>query len=268
MTFYIGTCRYMDYELWNNFFPGRLHTTKEIIFFLQNIKNVAQIIKKESPNIIDLLFGDITHPQVYPLLKHFLNVPDFTIFNNINIEISSRKLFLHKNIPFNYHYSTVLFDKWKKEKIPFNTVSYKEYKEKQKYIDEFVYKELTDDEILQDITTIKELIKIVFGDKAVLNVITQINLKLKDTNKYIPDRESLVKTLEMSCGALNINCYNPGKYIESLHPNVLMCDYVMDNQHFNSMVKYHETIKMFKHQRPCDVDIKKVLQCYQQHNRI
>jgi hypothetical protein len=258
----------MDYELWDNFFPGRLHTTREIIFFLQNIKNTGHIVENESPNIIDLLLGDITHPHVYPLLKHFLSVTDFTVFDNINIEISSRKLFTYKDRPFNYHYSTVLFDKWKKEKIPFNITSYKEYKEKQKYIDEFVYKELTDDEIIQDIITIKELVKTIFNNNATVNIISQINLKLKETNHYIPERNSLVCILENACNITGINFYNPGKYIELLHPDVFMNDYVMDNQHFNSMIKYHETIKMFRHERPSDIDIKKVLQCSQQHNRI
>lgn len=43
---YIGSCRYMHLYNWD-YFPARLHTTKEIVYFLQNIndsiKNVPGI---------------------------------------------------------------------------------------------------------------------------------------------------------------------------------------------------------------------------------
>ena len=40
---YIGSCRYMYTYKWK-YFPGRLHTTREILFFLNNIDNIQNII--------------------------------------------------------------------------------------------------------------------------------------------------------------------------------------------------------------------------------
>jgi len=55
---YIGSCRYM-YEYKWDYFPGRLHTTKEIIFFLENIDNIENIINCNPHELTNMIFGDI-----------------------------------------------------------------------------------------------------------------------------------------------------------------------------------------------------------------
>ena len=53
-TFYIGSCRYM--QLFPKHFPARLHTTKEIINFLNNYNKID--LKMVDANYI---FGDLVH---------------------------------------------------------------------------------------------------------------------------------------------------------------------------------------------------------------
>jgi hypothetical protein len=77
----------MDYSLWDNFFPARLHSTKEIIYFLENINHIKQILNSHSNNISNIIFGDIFHKSVHPLLKSFYQINDFSVFDNVNIEI-------------------------------------------------------------------------------------------------------------------------------------------------------------------------------------
>ena len=56
--FYIGSCRYMYSYEWK-YFSARLHTTKEIIFFLENINNIQKIIDNNPLDLTNKIFGDI-----------------------------------------------------------------------------------------------------------------------------------------------------------------------------------------------------------------
>lgn len=239
----------MDYELWDNFFPARLHTTKEIIYFLENIHSLKDILNLFPKDITNIIFGDIYHKDVHPLMDNFYNIKDFKTFNNINIEITSRKVLLFNNIPINYHYSTVAASTFKNNIL--NKKNIKENASNLSVINNCVYHELSDYEIEQDLKHINELIKSIFNNTSILNVITQINLKLKTTNNYIPERDNLVQGLKRVTNNLGINCYDIGNYIETNYDHKFMSDYVLDNQHFNSILKYEKAIKIFNHKRPC-----------------
>lgn len=45
---YIGSCRYMYGYKWD-YFPARLHSTTEILYFLDNINNIETIINDNPP---------------------------------------------------------------------------------------------------------------------------------------------------------------------------------------------------------------------------
>lgn len=52
--------------------PCRLHTTKEIIFFLENIANLQNVIYRNPPAVISLIFGDAYHPAVIEAFQKFI----------------------------------------------------------------------------------------------------------------------------------------------------------------------------------------------------
>lgn len=56
-TFYLGSCRYMS--LFPKHFPGRLHTTKEMIHFLHNYNNIS-LDEKD----VRFMYGDLNNPIV------------------------------------------------------------------------------------------------------------------------------------------------------------------------------------------------------------
>ncbi len=60
---YVGSCRHMSEYKWN-FFPGRLHTTREIMFFIENIDKVKSIIDSNPVDLTNLIFGDIYHTDI------------------------------------------------------------------------------------------------------------------------------------------------------------------------------------------------------------
>lgn len=60
---YIGSCRYMYGYDWD-YFPGRLHTTREIIHFLENIDNIKGVIDNNPSELTNSIFGDIYHRDV------------------------------------------------------------------------------------------------------------------------------------------------------------------------------------------------------------
>ena len=59
MNFYLGSCRYMYAFGWK-YFPARLHTTKEMIYFLENNTNIKDL-KSTSIDLADKQ----SEPNVY-----------------------------------------------------------------------------------------------------------------------------------------------------------------------------------------------------------
>ena len=101
---YIGSCRYMYGYNWH-YFPARLHTTKELIHFLENIDNIKNVIDNNPNGLTNFIFGDIYHPQVINDSTNFINKNINKNINKIIMEISSRKVMYYNDIPLNYFYS-------------------------------------------------------------------------------------------------------------------------------------------------------------------
>ena len=101
---YIGSCRYMYGYNWD-YFPARLHSTKEVIYFLENITNIKDVVTTNKPDLLNCIFGDMNHNRV---TKDFSNFIDKKIDKNtkkVIIEISTRKVRYYNNVPLNYYYS-------------------------------------------------------------------------------------------------------------------------------------------------------------------
>ena len=188
--FYIGSCRYMyDYD-WD-YFPGRLHTTREIIYFLENITNIKEIMNDNPKTLTNFIFGDIYHPGVINDSIKFMNKNINKNTNKIIMEISSRKVMYYNDIPLNYFYSH-------------NNTEYN-----------LVEKILTDEEVDNDLVYIKKLCKSIFNENVKIHIIPHLNLKTKLHNDYIRERNNFVNLLECLSKKNNIKIHNIGKYIEN-----------------------------------------------------
>ena len=117
---YIGSCRYMYGYDWD-YFPARLHTTREIIFFLENINNINNVINDNPSELTNFIFGDIYNCAVKTDSIKFINKSINKNINKIIIEISSRKVVYYNNIPINYCY-THNHSFWKYGKQKYNLV--------------------------------------------------------------------------------------------------------------------------------------------------
>lgn len=213
--FYIGSCRYMyDYD-WD-YFPARLHTTREIIFFLENINNIKKIINENPPILANFIFGDIYHPGVIKDSQQFMNKDMNKNIHKIIMEISSRKVIYYNNIPLSHFY----FYRSKE----FNLV--KKYN--------LVEKKLTDEEIDCDIVRIIQLCKTIFNENIEIHIIPHLNLKSKLHNNYISDRNTFVNLLENLANKYNIKIHNIGKYIENNNSECFLEDYMPDSTHYST----------------------------------
>lgn len=194
MNLYVGSCRYMNSLIWKSYFPPRLHTTKEIIYFLNNINKINELQKIYNNDLLNIIFGDCYHESVKKQFTKFVkNINSYVNFINIFCaEISSRKLYYHDDIPINYFYTTdELITKYNLK-----------------------YHILTDDELKNDIIEINNLVKNIFNENTQFIVITHVDLKLKTTNDYIMDRHVFVNLIETICYQLSIKCINPSLYFQ------------------------------------------------------
>ena len=214
---YIGSCRYMYGYDWD-YFPARLHTTKEIIHFLENIDNIKNVIDNNPNELINFIFGDIYHPSVINDSTNFINKNINKNINKIIMEISSRKVMYYNDIPLNYFYS-------QGSKEQYNLVE----------------KILTDEEIDCDLNYIIKLCKSIFNENIELHIIPHLNLKTKSTLDYICERNNFVNLLEYLCNKYNIKIHNVGKYIENNNDSFLE-DYMSDSTHYS---KDYDKVKSF-----------------------
>jgi hypothetical protein len=223
---YIGSCRYMYRNDWD-YFPARLHATREIIFFLENINNINNVINENPSDLTNLIFGDIYHCAVKKDSIKFINKSINRNINKIIIEISSRKVVYYNNIPLNYYY-THNRRFWKYGKQKYNLVE----------------KILTDEEIEYDLKHIIQLCKTIFNENIELHIIPHLDLKTKHTLTYIPERHNLVNLLECLCNKYNIKTHNIGKYIENNNDDDdnFLEDYMSDSTHYS---KDNDKIQLF-----------------------
>ena len=196
-----------------DYFPARLHTTREIIHFLENIDNIKNVIDNNPYELTNFIFGDIYHHSVVNDAIKFMNrnVTNKNI-NKIIMEISSKKIMYYDDIPLNYYYS-------RESKEEYNLVE----------------KILTDEEIECDLIYIIQLCKSIFDENVELHIITHLNLKTKTTLDYICERNNLVNLLENLGDKYNVKIYNIGKYIERNNTNKIcfLEDYMSDSAHYS-----------------------------------
>lgn len=223
--FYIGSCRYMYDYVWD-YFPARLHTTKEIIFFLENITNINNIILNNPSELTNCIFGDIFHSGVINDSKNFMNKSIDKNTNKIIIEISSRKVMYYNDIPLNHYYSQ---------------------NKREKY--NLIEKKITDEEVEYDLNYIIKLCKLTFNENIEIHIIPHLNLKTKTTHDYIYERNNFVILLECLCNKYNIQIHNVGKYIENNNDDCYLEDYMADSTHYS---KNYDKIKIFLTKRIID----------------
>jgi hypothetical protein len=209
------------YDYGWDYFPGRLHTTREIIFFLENIKNIKTVINSHPEDLTNAIFGDIYHPGVISDSNKFMNKNINKNINKIIMEISSKKLIYYNDIPLNYYCT---------HQRRINT----------KY--NLVEKILTDEEIEYDLTYIVKLCKTIFNENIQVHIIPHLNLKTLSTRDYIPERNNLVKLLVFLCNKYNIKIHNIGKYIENNNNSCFIEDYMADSTHYSN---YYDKVKGF-----------------------
>ncbi|AYV75433.1 MAG: hypothetical protein Terrestrivirus1_307 [Terrestrivirus sp.] len=208
------------------YFPARLHTTKEIIYFLENIHNIKHVIDNNPTDLTNMIFGDIYHPGVINDSNLFINNIS-NIIKNINIkklilEISSRKVYNYNNIPINHYYCS------RHESLV------------KKYNLELVH--LSHAEIDKDLDRIVELAKQIFNKDIEVHIIPHLNLKTNSTNNYIEERNNFVTSLENLCNIKNIKIHNIGKYIESIDDKPFLEEYMADSTHYS---KGYDNAKRF-----------------------
>ncbi len=205
--FYIGSCRYMS--LFPKHFPARLHTTKEIINFLNNYNKIDL-----NMNDANYIYGDLLHPIVKKDSIAYCNNMNhiFDSVTSIFLEITSRKYILNNGVVYNNFYYNKNNDK---------TINI-----------------IEDDELFSDLLHIKYLLKNMFGiDKIV--VIPHINLLL-DNGEKIVARDNLKSSLEKICKILEIEFLDINK---AFPEGSYFKDFAPDSKHYsekgNSIVFPH-----------------------------
>jgi hypothetical protein len=213
---YIGSCRYMYGYNWD-YFPARLHSTKEVIYFLENISNIKDIISKNKPDLLNCIFGHMNHNRVTKDFSNFIEKKIDKNTKKVVIEISTRKVRYYNNVPLNYFYSSITSFHGLETKI------------------------LTDDEIENDLIYIVEICKLVFNQETEVHIIPHLNLKTKLCN-YISERNDLVCLLERLCIKHDIKFHNIGKYIETIDKDPRIESYMADSIHYS---KGYAVVKQF-----------------------
>jgi len=208
-------------------FPGRLHSTREIIFFLEHITTIEEVIKAHPSNLTNYIFGDIYEPSVKGRAMQFMSKKLDREIDAVILEISSRKVMYYNNLPLNYYYATRNLNRHYKT----------------------VAKILTDEEIEDDVKRIIELCKSVFNERIQIHIIPHLNLKTKETNDYIPDRSAFVDLLEQLSTKYPIKLHNIGRYLENRNGEAFLEDYIPDGTHYTEYCK--ATIKAFLLQAIC-----------------
>jgi len=200
-----------------NYFRARLHTTREIIYYLENMHAIQEIVDNNPTEITNIIFGDLLNPQVIFRTPDFTrdSIVDIKSLTKLILEISSRKLYYYGDIPVNYYCSG--FDK--------NLV--------EKY--NLVFKELTDEELYNDLFRIKILSEYVFNKKIKIYVIPHLNLKLKATNNYIEKRNHTSNVLMVASHKLDLKFCNIARYLEHARPETAFLEHYMeDHSHYSN----------------------------------
>lgn len=200
-TFLIGSNRYRD--CFTNYFPPILHSTREILNFLH--KYVENRLTFEN----NVEFGDALHPLLRRESLEFLQNNSLRDCDTVVLEISSRKVayVVGSDTPLN--------------------VEYVQYYGSTDYD----IKYLTDEEIRKDIREIQEVLKTLNVSRIV--ILTNINLRLRDTNHYVPERLKLYKQLVSAKGFVVVDV---SKFIEQTYKHIYLDDVLTNAVDYKQVV--------------------------------
>ena len=163
-------------DLFPKHFPARLHTTKEIINFLNNYNKIDL-------NIVDAnyIYGDLLHSTVINDSITYCNNMNhiFDSVKTVFIEITSRKYIINNGIIYNNYY-------------------YNYYNKKNDKTTNII----DNKELFSDLLHIKYLLRNLFDITSIV-VIPHIDLLL-DNGKKIAARNNLKSSLERICKSLEI----------------------------------------------------------------
>ena len=230
MSFYVGSCRYLKGPEWKQSFPARLHSTQEMIFFFENIKNIKTIMKRYPEEIINRIFGDITHSAVKSKTNEFLKSKIDKSITKVFLEVCSRKICYYTDPNTNEKIPI----KWSNNPLRKHNFTFKELVDKYN----ISFQELTDDEVEEDLIHLSNIVKQVFNSETQLYIIPNVDLKLQTTKKYIPKRHQLVIELNRLCEKHGFHMVNIAKYLESKQNNVFLEDVMPDGgSHYSKSYK-------------------------------
>jgi hypothetical protein len=194
----LGSCRYQKLFKDQNarVFPPRLHGTREMLFFLSNIRHFSDFAYEH----LNLLFGDCLHDLVRPDFESFMRSRDTLLMglDTLVLEICTKKACYDGNRPLSVNYR------------PSSGRT-------------FPVMHLSEEELYSDLLAIQSIADKQFGIKRII-VLTHVNLPLRATGVVLAEREELVQTL-IKCGAsLNIDVINtarafPGRFLEDVLPD-------------------------------------------------
>jgi hypothetical protein len=198
--FYIGSCRYQPY--FRNHFPPRLHTTKEVLQFLEN----HSIISLTTPRI-NLIYGDSIHPSVRRSTEAYLANPTLVGSHTLCLEICSRKVDRLEGSYLNHFYVT-------------------QYCEP-----DTALVVLENAELLEDLRQIRTIAAAKFGVSDVV-VIPHINLRCRSGGR-IPERDSLYTFLteQQEFDVIDIT-----RHIERVRSDLFLEDVLGDGYHYSGSV--------------------------------
>lgn len=197
----IGSCRYQP--VFSKHFPARLHSTREILYFLDNFDNIPAVMAHRNSNYI---FGDSMHKNVKDKVLKFAETRAEIMkgVDTIVLEISTIKVDYKAGLPVSTFYTQR--DKVKTEKSH----------------------QMTAAELESDLTEIKRKITERWGSLRII-VIPHINLKLGS----IPQRAELVTNLKNICSKLGIEFLSIGEEIESVVKGAKLDILVPDGAHIS-----------------------------------
>ena len=233
MTLYFGSCRYHKLFGEEYTFPPRVHSTKEIINLFDHYNDIPGYLRGFPNEMHSIIFGDINHPSVSKLWKHYLRNMNARkkIIHTVIIEISSLKYMM-----FN-------------DKTVCNTFFYEQLKHTLNIEDTHAYKlhKQSFSELHDDIVKIKKMIHERFGNQKIkLVIIPHVNLYSTRTKQYIPEREELCDNLLKICNELNIiyasmkDCVPSNVTLEQVLPD----GFHFKDQKYKNMLKSHVRKKL------------------------
>jgi hypothetical protein len=226
MIFYIGSCRYTYGGILRfTCFPARLHTTSEILYFLENLGRISEVLATTPEELHNYIFGDLFHPSVKDLTKTYLQKETEVVkqTSGLVLEICSRKVYFYGDVPVSNFYINC-HGRHLIEKYNLKLVS------------------LEDDVLSRDMEKIKRLTRTIFptwNDTFRVHIIPHLNLKTISLQDYIPERRSLKNSLKQISSSMGYEFHDIGEFLETYHSglgidkDIHLEDVMSDSLHYD-----------------------------------